>query len=321
MSRAKLKNPYYLTPSKAAMLAQGDFSFLQTYFIGNKREQSEAMQKGITVHEIFYELMRCGNDLEKAKNLVKEPDKWPTKKESGLLVQDYKLKWFEQQEKENKIVYKDNLKPVIEAIQIALELNEIFYEYRRHRTEVEVVLESNKFQIAGILDIKSELRTADVKTTSKEFSSASEFIKWNEKSFAVQEIHYERLCELNNIKTIKPFLFHVFQLCWPYKIINVQLDRLFVEEVKKWYNLDIYPKWQALWKKLENHFGKYPFKRPENLQETVGLWSKAQSNGIYDFGKIHTAKPSDYFMSQIRKDIDRLQRAAVKEFNESQKKS
>lgn len=314
----KLPNPWYLTPSKASKLADNDFSFLQTYFIGNKKETSDAMLKGVLVHEIFYELMRVGNDIEKS-NLVKEPEKWPTKKESGVTQDIYKFRWHEKMAKENKIVYKDNLKPVIDAIRIAIECNDIFQEYRKQKTAFEVILEDHKYQLAGILDIKSFLRSSDIKTTSKEFHNEDEFIKWSEKSFAVQQIHYERLMKANDIKPKEDFLFHVIQLCWPYQVVNIKLDPKYVNEVRQWFNLDVFKRWKELWKKLESSFGKYPFKKPENIEQAIDLWKKANKKGIYSFSKIGVATPSNYFMNQIRKDINRLETEAFEKYQEEHK--
>ncbi len=312
--RPRLPHPYYLTPSKASMLASGDFSFLQSYFIGHKKEQTDSMKKGILVHEIFYDLIKADNDIEKSALVyMLESEKQSTKKKTQSRMNRSQLDELEQVVEKSKIIYKE-LKPVTQAIQMALELNEIFKQYRKDKIEFEVVLESTQFELTGIVDIKSSHRISDIKTTSKEFSTASEFIKWNEKGFAVQQIHYESLCKLNGIIPSEPFLFHVIQLCWPYQIINVQLDPRFVCEVKKWYNLDIYPAWKTLWRKLEDTFGKYPFQKPKGLRDKIAMWEKAQNHKIYDWSQIQIAKPSNFFMSDIKKDIDKLQKRALGEF-------
>ena len=314
----KIKNPAYLTPSKVSKLCKNDFHFLQEYLIGNKKESSESMMKGVQVHEIFYNLILNDNKLEKS-DLVLEPSKFPSKKETGITVEAYKFNWFEEQAKANKIVYKESLLPVIESIQIALECNDIFQEYRKNKTEFEVELSNHKFQMTGILDILSDFRAADLKTTSKEFSSANEFIKWNELSFAVQQVHYESLLDLNWIKKEGPFLFHVIQLSHPYQIMNFQTDKSLIAEVKKHLNLSIYPHWQELWNNLEKNFGKHPFKKPESLEDKIALFKKLARNNIYNMSEIHTATAGNYFMNELRKKNVEFERQAFESFKESKK--
>ena len=310
--KAKLKNPYFLTPSKASTLAQGDFDFLQSYFIGAKPEQKEAMAKGDLVHNIFYDLIKCNNEIKKS-NLIKPPEKWPTKAQTGINQDVYKANWHEEAKKDGKIVYSNNLEPVIEQIQIALELNDALVSIRkRGKIEFEVPLEDEITQSAGILDIKSPIRPIDVKTTSKAFSKASEFIKWYEKGFAVQQIIYEKLLKIHGIETPDPFMFLVIQLVWPFRIMNVVLDKELVEVTRKWFNLIVYPHWKELWYKLEKTFGKYPFNRPKTLKEKIDTWEKAQNNRIYDFGKIHTAKASHFFLNSTREEILKYEKEAFK---------
>lgn len=304
----KLKNPMFLTPSKAGKIVSGNWDFLQSYLFKLKLPQTPVMELGTLVHEMFYSLIRTGGD---PCQLIEIPDEWKTKKECGLSVADQKKKFFEDNEKEKRLCYPSKLKEVVNHMRFQIELNPMIKEFTTDKCfRTEVVIEDNDKELAGILDIMSNEREFDIKTTSKAFSSADEFIKWNEGGFAVQQVIYEHLVDSLAIRRLqKPLLFIVIQLSWPFKIMVMELSPELVDLTRKYFWGHIYPQWRKVSKILKEHFIKESEIKEFSFDDSVKTWKKLHEIGVVKhFGSVFYAKPTGWHMSQLQKEVDFLKR-------------
>ena len=322
-----LQNPEYLTPSKAGKISRGNWDFLQNYLFKNRPPESLAMETGKLVHDIFYSLIRLEGSSD---NLKPIPEKWKTKKECGMSIEEQKKLWHKEQEKNFYIPYPQKLQQAIDHMKIFIKLNPIVRDLCTDKLfATESVLEDKQKKIAGILDMLSTQRVFDVKTTSKEFKerdNASEFIKWNEESFAVQQIVYEHLLDSFKIHKPEKFLFCVIQLSWPYKVMLIELHEGFVDLTRKifWAKDGIYERWKTVQESLEENFKKERemAKAGEAMtfEHKVDAWRKlAQLGFVKNFSQIFRATPSNYYMSELRKKMQSMERKfehnEYKEFN------
>ena len=222
-----LPEKYFLSPSKAALLASYEtpFPFIKKYLLKQKPEPTEAMNRGRRIHAMFYNLLMNHRDMTQAPEefkeleIIHEPETWPTKKECGRTIVEQKEAFFENDEQiggSRQIVRKAE-KPIYESIDLFLKTSGFTDNFfpPLESLALEQVFTSPSKLLYGITDLHSSDTIIDIKTVSKTVDK--DVIKWNWKTFAIQQIIYESLFK-DDMGRAPKFYFLFIQTQWPFEI-------------------------------------------------------------------------------------------------------
>lgn len=302
----KLNNPHFFTPAKAGKLAKGITAFLTSYVLKQKPEQTEAMEKGTRIHDIFYNIL-----IKKGQStgLVALPTEWPTKKECGVTIDNQKKAFKEKALADGKLVFKEAERPIIEAIQMHFKVNGLMQEIMNSNYKIEVNMENEGLQIGGFIDLLTDKYIIDLKTTSRDIEPAEEAIKYNELALGSQQAIYERLICEDFSQSRKEFIFLYIQTCYPYGITFIRLEPDFMDSVKGWVWGELHPKYLKLYKDtadlIQEEGASFDLRR--------GCWEELIKREIYKPHEIHTAKTNSFLKKNMHYENERRTRRLLRE--------
>jgi len=299
------KNKMCLTPSKASTLEKGIYSFLKSYILKEKPEDSSAMEKGRILHEVFYSILKEGDD-----NKISYFPSFPTKAEyekthnlkkgTGLTQKEQKEAFVKQEEIKGNIILNENLKPVVESIKIFVQTEKINVP---RGTLFEVALEDESVGTGGIIDILGSNFIIDVKTTSKPVEP-NEFGKYNYRNFAIQQVIYQDLAFAHKFE-IKNFYFIAIQTEYPYQISSLSLPKDYVGSVSRYFNSKILPLYKKLIKKTKG------LEKKEG-ETSLAVWKRLNKAGLYKPKQIKQIEIPAWEKSSLYRETLKYERQAVK---------
>lgn len=266
-----LSSSSYLTPSKLSLFTKSLDHFVSRYYLHEKDEDSPAMKRGSHIHELVYFYLFSEWSLEEGGAVynLKDPfilkpdflEEAPVfKKKSAtqpIGVKEQREAYLVQKEKEfmesvestsQFVIEKKDLR-ILEALKAHYNTGGFLKHFSERDYMAETLVENEKLGMGGYVDLMSDLYIVDIKTTSMDFSNASDFLKYNIDNYAYQQIIYQDCVNIGEIN--KEFVFVLIQLVKPYKIVTFQIPDDYLNKLRAKFYHKLLPAYQG----LQSEFG------------------------------------------------------------------
>lgn len=279
---------FLLSPSKAALLEgyPDDFAFLKQYLLQEKREQSESMQQGVRVHNLFYNAILRQIDSASISSPLHEPESWPTKAECGTTIAEQKRKFYESEKPPERVFLRPSDVAIYQSLERWIELSGFFKTFPARDLEIEADVSNETAGLTGIFDLvdRRQGRIIDIKTTSRVLSD--DVARYNWKSLAIQQLVYQQLyAGLAGRAPLKSFQFLFIQTAWPYQIAIKTIPEEALRLMRQKLEGKIKPYFRRLCDKLKSL--QRAAERKKWLNESVrrkGLLKMASIYNLIEFG-------------------------------------